>query len=56
MRILIAGSSSKLFHLREFGEKLSSFGVETKVVFDQDFSDGFPSRKISHWFKNEKKI
>ena len=56
MRILIAGSSSKLFHLEEFGEKLTSFGVETKVVFDQDFSDGFPSRKISHWLKNEKKF
>ena len=51
MRILIGGSSSKIFHLNEFAKELTNLGIETKVVFDTDFSDGFPSRKIKHWIK-----
>ncbi len=51
MRILIGGSSSKIFHLNEFAKELINLGIETKVVFDTDFSDGFPSRKIKHWIK-----
>ena len=51
MKILIGASSSKIFHLNEFAKELNSLGVETKVVFDADFSDGFPSRKIKHWIK-----
>ena len=37
MRILIGGSSSKIFHLNEFAKELNNLGIETKVVFDIDF-------------------
>jgi len=56
MRLLIGGSSSKLFHLKEFAGALEDLGVITKVVLDVDFSDGFPSRKISHWFQKDLKF
>jgi len=55
-RLLIGGSSSKLFHLREFADILNEFGIECKVVFDADIYDGFPSRKISHWFQSKSKF
>ena len=45
-RLLIGGSSSKMFHLNEFANMLNTIGMECKVVFDADFYDGFPSRKI----------
>ena len=51
MKILIGASSSKIFHLNEFAKELINLGIETKVVFDVDFSDGFPSRRIKHWIK-----
>ncbi|MDC0153532.1 glycosyltransferase family 4 protein [Nitrosopumilus sp.] len=51
MKILIGGSSSKIFHLNEFAKELINLGIQTKVVFDTDFSDGFPSRKIKYWIK-----
>jgi len=51
LKILIGASSSKIFHLNEFAKELINLGIETKVVFDTDFSDGFPSRKIKHWIK-----
>jgi len=56
LRLLIGGSSSKLFHLQEFSHALENFGVECKVVFDADYADGFPSRKISNWFKSNTKF
>ena len=46
-RLLIGGSPSKIFHLKEFSEKLIDLGMECKVVLDTDYCDGFPSRKIS---------
>lgn len=49
MKLLIGGSPSKLFHLREFARSLESLGVECKVVLDVDYCDGFPSRKITNW-------
>ena len=51
MRLLIGGSSSKMFHLNEFSKMLQEFNVETKLVFDSDYADGFPSRKFSRWIK-----
>ncbi|MGY5148965.1 MAG: glycosyltransferase family 4 protein [Candidatus Nitrosopumilus sp. bin_68KS] len=54
MRILIGASSSKIFHLKEFANALNNLKIETKVVFDADYSDGFPSRKIKNWFKSKK--
>jgi len=52
MRILIGGSSSKINHLKEFANYLEKIEITTKVVLDIDYSDGYPSRKISKWFKN----
>ena len=51
MKILIGASSSKIFHINEFAKELINLGIKTKVVFDTDFSDGFPSRKIKYWIK-----
>ena len=31
-------------------------GVESKLVFDGDYADGFPSRKIGNWFQTKKKF
>jgi hypothetical protein len=56
MRLLIAGASSKLFHLNEFANMLKNFGVETKVVFDVDIYDGFPSRRIQNWLQTRTKF
>ena len=56
MKILIGASSSKIFHLNEFSNALNNLGIETKVVLDVDYSDGYPSRKISHWFQKDHKF
>ena len=56
MKILIGGSSTFFFHLKEFSDTLNSLGVESKLVFDADYSDGFPSRKIRKWFQKRKKF
>lgn len=55
-RLLIGGSSSKLFHLKEFADSLENLGVECKVVFDAQIYDGFPSRKIKNWFQTRSKF
>ncbi len=52
MKLLIGGSSSKFFHLKEFADSLETHGVTSKVVFDADYADGFPSRKIGKWLSN----
>jgi len=56
MRLLIGGASSKFFHLKEFGEAISKFGVEYKLVNDVDIIDGFPSRKITNWGQSMSKF
>ena len=56
MRLLIGGSSTFLVHLKEFSDTLNSLGVESKLVFDGDYADGFPSRKIGNWFQTKKKF
>ena len=56
MRLLIGGSSTFLVHLKQFSDTLNSLGVESKLVFDSDYSDGFPSRKIKNWFQTSKKF
>lgn len=56
MRLLIGGSPSKIFHLKEFEKALSELGTECKLVIDSDICNGFPSRKISDWFKTKKKF
>jgi len=56
MKLLIGASSSKMFHLNEFSQNLQKNNVETKVVFDADYADGFPSRKIKSWLTSNKKF
>ena len=56
MRLLIGGSPSKIFHLKEFEKALIDLGVECKLVIDTDVSNGFPSKKISNWFQTGKKF
>ena len=56
MRLLIGGSPSKFFHLKEFGEKLEKKGHEYKLVIDTDIYTGFPSKNTSDWFGNKTKI
>jgi len=56
MRLLIGGSPSKMFHLKEFVNALTDLGVDCKLVVDTDICRGFPSRKITDWFQNRKKF
>lgn len=56
MKILIGGASSKIFHLKEFGEYLKKEGIEYKLVHDLEVQDGFPSRKIKNWFPSKTKF
>ena len=56
MKLLIGGSNSKIFHLKEFAQNLEKNNVECKVVLDSDYADGFPSRKIGNWFKPSNKF
>ena len=56
MKLLIGSSSSKIFHLKEFAKNLEKYEIETRVVFDADYADGFPNRKISKWFSSNKKF
>ena len=56
MKLLIGASSSKIFHLKEFAQNLDKKDIETKVIFDTDYADGFPNRKISKWFSSNKKF
>ncbi len=56
MRLLIGGSPSKIFHLKEFQKALIDLGVNCKLVIDTDIYNGFPSKKISNWFQSEKKF
>jgi len=56
LKLLIAGSPSKFFHLKEFGEELQRQGVEYRLIIDTDTYAGFPSRKITDWFQTKKKF
>jgi len=56
LKILIGGSPSKIFHLKEFKDKLTEFGAETKLVIDTEIYEGFPSRNLRKWFQTKKKF
>jgi len=45
-----------MFHLKEFEENLTEIGIDCKLVSDAEIYDGFPSRKISNWFQNQRKF
>ena len=56
MKLLIGGSSSKMFHLKEFSDVLKKNNVDVKLVLDVEYADGFPSRKMSNWFTTDIKF
>ena len=56
MKILIAGSPSKIFHLKELQDNLILLDVETKLIIDTEIYDGFPSRNLKKWFQTTKKL
>lgn len=56
MKILIGGSTSKIFHLKDLEDNIISLGVETKLVIDTEVYDGFPSRNIKKWFQTRNKF
>ena len=56
IKILIAGSPSKIFHLRDLKDELVSLGVETKLVIDTKIYDGFPSKNLKKWFQTKNKF
>ena len=57
LKLLIAyGSRGKLFHLQEFAEALEKENIRVKLVKDTDYSNGFPSKKISDWFFGNQKF
>ena len=56
MKLLIGGSKSKFFHLKEFGDALTKYGIEYKLVHDEDVYDGFPSRNFKNWIQTRSKF
>ena len=56
MKLLIGASPSKIFHMKEFAEKLEKFNIEIKLVLDENIINGFPSKKIPDWFSTRKKF
>ncbi len=56
LKILIAGSPSKIFHLEEFAKSLENIKVQCRVVIDTSVYSGFPSRNISKWFETKKRF
>ena len=57
MKILIAyGSKGKFFHMKQFSDALKQLGVESMLVYDSDYSTGFPSKRISDWISGDKKF
>ena len=56
MKLLIGGSPSKMFHLKEFTDALRDLGVDCKLVVDTDICRGFPSYRIFDWFQTRKKF
>ena len=56
MKLLIGGSSSKIFHLQEFVKALEKLNIECKLIIDADYADGFPSRKLGTWITSNSKF
>jgi glycosyltransferase involved in cell wall biosynthesis len=56
VKVLIAGSTSKIFHLKELEKELISLGIKTELVIDTEIYDGFPSRNIKKWFQTKNKF
>ena len=56
MKLLIGGSSTKIFHLQEFTKALEKLNIECKLVFDEDYVGGFPSRNLRTWISSNSKF
>ena len=56
MKLLIGGSSTKIFHLQEFTKSLEKLNIECKLVFDEDYAGGFPSRHLKTWISTNTKF
>ena len=56
MRVLFGVSSSKFFHVQELVNALEKLQIQCKLVFDQDYADNYPSRKIENWFSSNQKF
>ena len=65
MRVLIASGAGggtaknrvgKYFHLKEFGEALTKFGIEYKLVRETDYATGFPSKNMLDWIPYKRKF
>ena len=65
MRILIAsgatggtskGSVGKYFHLKDFGEALTKFNIDYKLVRETDYVVGFPTKHVSKLISSKRKF
>jgi len=65
LRVLIAsgatggtskGSIGKYFHLKDFGEALTKFDIDYKLVRETDYVVGFPTKQISKLISSKKKF
>ena len=56
MRILFGVSSSKIFHVQELVNALEKLQIQCKLVFDQDYANGYPSRKMENWISSNQKF
>ena len=63
MKVLIASgagvgtakkSIGKYFHLQEFGSALERLGIEYKIVREDEYVTGFPSKDPKGWFSKKK--
>ena len=65
LRVLIAsgatggtskGSIGKYFHLKDFGEALTKFNIDYKLVRETDYVVGFPTKQIGKLLSSKKKF
>ena len=65
LRVLIAsgaaggtskGSVGKYFHLKDFGEALTKFNIDYKLIRETDYVVGFPTKQISKLISSKKKF
>ena len=50
------GSVGKYYHLKDFGESLTKFGVIYKLIRETDYVVGFPTKQLGKYFSSKKKF
>tara|TARA_B110000116_G_scaffold154350_1_gene133512 strand:+ start:12597 stop:13688 length:1092 start_codon:yes stop_codon:yes gene_type:complete len=50
------GSVGKYYHLKDFGEALTKFGVKYKLIRETDYVVGFPTKQLRKYFSSKKKF